>query len=110
MTLDKLRGLCLSFPGVTEDIKWGHDICFSVGQKMFCVTSEEGGASFKVSDEEFEVLTGRNGIVPAPYLARNKWVFVREFSSLKYKEWEHFIAQSYSLVRSRLPRKMQQEL
>lgn len=110
MTLDKLRDLCLSLPGVTEDIKWGHDICFSVGEKMFCVTSEEGGASFKVTDEEFGMLTERSGIIPAPYMARNKWVFVETFGALKDKEWKQYVSQSYNLIRSRLSRKVQASL
>jgi predicted DNA-binding protein (MmcQ/YjbR family) len=97
----------MSMPGATEDIKWGHDICFSVGEKMFCVTSEEGGASFKVTDEEFEQLTERDGIIPAPYMARNKWVFVNEFGGLKDKEWKQLVTQSYQLIRAKLPKKVQ---
>lgn len=54
MNLDQLRELCLSFPGTTEDLKWGADICFMVADKMFCVTGEWGGASFKVTPEEFD--------------------------------------------------------
>ena len=107
MTLDQLRELCLSFPGVTEDIKWGQDICFMVAEKMFCVTSAEGGASFKVTAEQFAELTEREGIVPAPYMARNMWVYVAHFSSLKPKEWQLYIRQSYELIRSKLPKKQQ---
>ena len=110
MNLDQLRELCLSFPGVTEDIKWGHDICFSVGSKMFCVTSAEGGASFKVTPEQFTELTERDGIIPAPYMARNMWVYAEQFSSLKPKEWKMYIRQSYDLVRSKLPKKVQSAL
>ena len=56
MTLDYIRNTCLSFDDVTEDIKWGHDICFSIGGKMFLVTSADAnpiGASFKAGDEDF---------------------------------------------------------
>jgi predicted DNA-binding protein (MmcQ/YjbR family) len=38
MNIEQLRKFCLSFPGATEDIKWGADLCFCVGEKMFCVT------------------------------------------------------------------------
>ena len=56
MNIEKLRGLCLSLPGVTEDIKWESDLCFSVAGKMFCGTSVDvdSGASFKVTVEDPE--------------------------------------------------------
>lgn len=107
MNVESLRDLCLSFPGVTEDIKWGSDLCFSVGEKMFCITSADmdEGASFKVRDEEFKVITSREGIIPAPYLARAKWVYVLDFSRMTDTEWQHYIRQSYELVKAKLPKK-----
>ena len=41
MNIEQLRKFCLSFPGATEDIKWGADLCFCVGAKMFCVTGAD---------------------------------------------------------------------
>ena len=41
MNIEHLREYCLSFPGATEDVKWGSDLCFSVGAKMFCVTGAD---------------------------------------------------------------------
>jgi predicted DNA-binding protein (MmcQ/YjbR family) len=43
---------------------------------------------------------------PAPYVARYKWVLVEEVGSLSRKEWEHYVRQSYDLVRARLPKKL----
>lgn len=112
MNIESLRSLCLSLPGVTEEIKWGHDLCFLVAGKMFCVTSaeDESGASFKVQEEEFELLTQREGIIPAPYMARNNWVFVLDFSWLSDAEWEHFVHQSYTLIKDKLPKKLRDQL
>ena len=31
MTIDDLRTMCRALPNVTEDIKWGHDLCFLIG-------------------------------------------------------------------------------
>jgi hypothetical protein len=31
MDIDQLRAICTALPAVTEDIKWGHDLVFSVG-------------------------------------------------------------------------------
>jgi predicted DNA-binding protein (MmcQ/YjbR family) len=112
MNIESLRALCLSFPDVTEDIKWGNDLCFLVGEKMFCVTSVsvDEGASFKVCDEEFEEMTSREGIIPAPYLARAKWVYVLDFSRITDAEWQRYVRQSYELVKAKLPKKLQESL
>ena len=107
MDIDALRDLCRSFPAVTEDIKWGHDLCFSVAGKMFCVAALEGPltVSFKVKDE-FEELANLPGLRPAPYVARYKWVLVEDVRKLSRKEWEHYVRQSYDLVRAKLPKKL----
>ena len=107
-----MRELCLSLPGVTEDIKWGADLCILVGEKMFCVTSIDPphSVSFKVTDEEFDEMVARQGIIPAPYMARNKWVNVQEWSGLTDAEWDNYVKQSYALVKAKLPKKVQKEI
>jgi predicted DNA-binding protein (MmcQ/YjbR family) len=112
MNIESLRTLCLSFPGVTEDIKWESDLCFSVGEKMFCAASADidQGASFKVLDEEYRELIAREGIIPAPYLARAKWVYVLDFLWLSDTEWERYVRQSYELVKAKLPKKIRESL
>jgi predicted DNA-binding protein (MmcQ/YjbR family) len=112
MDVEALRKFCNSLPHVTEDIKWGHDLCFSIGEKMFCVTGIDPpfSTSFKVKDEEFDEMCSRPGIEPAPYVARYKWVLVTGAGSLDMKEWQHYIKQSYELVKSKLPKKIQNQL
>ena len=112
MSIDCIRQLCKKLKGVTEDVKWGNDLCFCVGGKMFCVSPLEGAfnASFKCSDEDFAELTERENIIPAPYMARNKWVHVEKASALKKQEWEDYVLQSYQLVASKLPKKIQREI
>ena len=112
MDIDQLRELCLSLKGVTEDIKWGHDLCFSIGGKMFCVASLDPpfNCSFKVKDEEFEELSRKEGFIPAPYMARAKWVKVTQPSKLNKKEWNHYIRQSYELKKDSLTKKMKKEI
>jgi predicted DNA-binding protein (MmcQ/YjbR family) len=108
MNIDSLRELCRALPAVTEDIKWGHDLCFSVAGKMFCVAALEGplSVSFKVKDEEFDELSNSPGLRPAPYVARYKWVLVEDVNKLSRKEWSHYVKQSYDLVRAKLPKKL----
>jgi predicted DNA-binding protein (MmcQ/YjbR family) len=112
MNIESLQKICKSLPAVTEDIKWGNDLCFSIGKKMFCVIGLQipSSASFKVKDEEFEEMSTREGLVPAPYVARYKWVLVTDLDKLSKKEWEFYINQSYHLVKSKLPKKILNEL
>ena len=112
MDTEKLRVYCLSFPGATEGIKWEDHLCFMVGEKMFLITgmSDEDNVSIKVSDEDFETLPERDGIIPAPYMARNKWVAITKRSALKPKEWESLVRQSYEIIRSKLPKKVREGL
>lgn len=112
MNIEALRDLCLGLPGVSEDIKWGADLCFQVGGKMFCVTGIEGesGVSFKVKHEEFDELSVSNDIIPAPYMARNKWVQVQSWNRFDKQEWDYYVKQSYELVKMKLPKKVQKEI
>ncbi|PKV75369.1 MmcQ/YjbR family DNA-binding protein [Pontibacter ramchanderi] len=112
MNIEELRSFCLNLKGVTEDVKWGNDLCFLVGNKMFCVTSLDGepSVSFKVTDAEFDVLSTSIGIVPAPYMARNKWIQVQSWERLSRLEWENYVKQSYELVKAKLTKKLQREI
>jgi predicted DNA-binding protein (MmcQ/YjbR family) len=112
MEIDWLRKICLSLAAVTEDVKWGNDLVFSVGGKMFCVAALEPpfGCSFKVKDEEFEEVSTKDGFMPAPYMARAKWIKVNGPSKLNKKEWEHYIQQSYDLVKMKLTKKQREQL
>ena len=108
MDIETLHDFCLGLPATTEDVKWGHDLCFSVAGKMFCVASLEAPltVSFKVRDEEFDEMANSPGMRPAPYVARYKWVLVEEVGRLSREEWEHYVKQSYELVRAKLPKKL----
>jgi predicted DNA-binding protein (MmcQ/YjbR family) len=112
MNAETLRDICLQFPAVKEEIKWENDLVFSIGGKMFCITSfeEPFKASFKVPDDEFEELCGREGFSPAPYLARARWVMVSNDARFSKTEWETYLRQSYVLVKGKLTKRLRQEL
>lgn len=112
MDIEILRNICKKLPHTTEDIKWGNDLCFCIAGKMFCVTSliPPFTVSLKVKNEEFEGLSSSEGIIPAPYVARYKWVLVQQADRFSKKEWEHYIRQSYELVKAKLSKKLKQEL
>ena len=113
MSVVELQLLCKAFPGMTEDIKWENHLCFNVGGKMFLITSPDNvphSASFKATDEDFELLTQREGFIPAPYMARYKWVHVDDINRLSHKEWEKYARLSYEQVFAKLPAKLKKEI
>ena len=113
MHIEQLRSLCLSYPGTSEGIKYGAELCFMVMGKIFCASQlkDLNQASFKVSEERFEELCEREGIAPAPYGgAKFKWVRVSDFDCLSDAEWEDLIQEAYQLVKAKLPKKVQASL
>ena len=113
MTVEEIQDICRQMPGVTEDIKWEHDLVFSIGKKMFFVVELDQSptiASFKVTDDEFEEICNWKGFKPAPYVAKYKWVLIEDINNMKKPDWEKYIKQSYELVKSRLPIKLRKQL
>jgi predicted DNA-binding protein (MmcQ/YjbR family) len=118
MNFERARAFCESLPAVTQDIKWGADLCFCVGGKMFAVTWLDGGLdggkasgfSFKVDEHRFLELTDRPGIIPAPYLARAKWVQIKTADALTDTEARELLARSHALVAAKLTRTVRREL
>ena len=112
MDIEILRSVCLSLPAVTETVKWGNDLCFCIGEKMFCVTSLEPPhtLSFKVTDAEFDELAGSEGFKPAPYLARAKWVLITDPSKLNKRSLKNYLQQSYDLVKAKITKKQRKDI
>ena len=111
ITPAQLETLCGHWPGVTRDIKWGGELVFSVGGKMFVVMPVDGGRlAFKVEDERFLELTDQPGMIAAPYLARARWVSVVEPKRFTTHELSEHIRTAYGLIRAKLTKKLQAEL
>ena|SRR6218665_2677010 len=111
--LEEIRNNCLKLKGTTENIKWENHLCFCVAEKMYLVTAPDTlpvSASFKASDEDFELLINRDGIIPAPYMARHKWVHIDNIERFSIDELSDYARKSYELVKSKLPRKVQSDL
>jgi predicted DNA-binding protein (MmcQ/YjbR family) len=112
MDIETLRSICLDLPGATEGIKWGNDLCFMVAEKMFCVSSLDAPlkVSLKVRDDEFDEVSNLPGIIPAPYMAKHKWILIGDVKGFTQKKWKEYIRQSYDLVVAKLPKKTQAQL
>jgi predicted DNA-binding protein (MmcQ/YjbR family) len=113
MDVEWLRKTCLAFPHATEQIQWGNDLVFKVAGKMFAVAPLEPAPvclSFKCSDESFAELTERPKIIPAPYMARAKWIALEGSDGISRAELLELLRTSYDLVFARLPKRVQAEL
>jgi predicted DNA-binding protein (MmcQ/YjbR family) len=112
MSLAQVRQFCRSLPGVAEDVKWGNDLAFTIGGKMFCVICLDPPhqISFKCTPETFAELIEQPGLIPAPYMARAMWVQEPELgTALGRRDRERLVKTSYELVQARLPRRQKSE-
>ena len=101
MNVESIRRFCLSFPEAKEKLQWGDALCFKIQGKLFAVLSLESvppGITLKCSPEKFAELTELEGIVPAPYVGRYKWVLVEDVNLLPAAELKDLIKESYGLV------------
>ncbi len=109
MNAKQLQAFCISLPGATEQIQWDDDRVFKIGGKMFACSGleEDSLYSFKAGDRFLE-LTDLPGIIPAPYLARAKWVQIDPSKcQLGEKQLQELIESSYEQVLQKLPKKTQ---
>ncbi|MCC7536046.1 MAG: MmcQ/YjbR family DNA-binding protein [Deltaproteobacteria bacterium] len=113
----RVRKVGLSLPGVTEQIQWVDHLLLKVGGKMFVVLSTTDASmpgshvmSIKCSDDDFDRLTALPGMVPAPYLARAKWVAFESFDAIPFGELDGLVSRAYELVAAKLPAKVRQAL
>ncbi|MGD0214432.1 MAG: MmcQ/YjbR family DNA-binding protein [Terriglobales bacterium] len=107
--VDWVRKLCLSFPDVTEDMPWEDNLCFKVRGKIFTGVVLSDGRfpriTLKCAPEAFHELLEIEGISPAPYVGRYKWVMLANSRVLPAAELEAVIRQSYELVAANAPKK-----
>jgi len=112
MSIDWVRQYCLSLPHTTENVQWGNDLVFKIGGKMYAVANLEPGKyclSFKCAPDTFAELIEREGIAPAPYLARAHWVAL-ENESLRPPELKQLLREAYDQALSGLAKKARAEL
>jgi predicted DNA-binding protein (MmcQ/YjbR family) len=106
-----LKDFCRSLTATTEDVKWGDNHCFSVGGKLYAGfdLDDEKTYAFLCDDEDFDRLTERPGIIPAPYSARFGWVRVTA-PALSLAEASAQLTKAHALAAAKLSKKKQREL
>ncbi|HTW48660.1 MAG TPA: MmcQ/YjbR family DNA-binding protein [Acidobacteriaceae bacterium] len=118
MDAEKLRALLLTLPDVAETMQWGENLVYwipdkSMGGKMFAVInlgSPRSVVSFAAGPEGFAELVEREGVFPAPYLARAHWVAVERWDTLPARELQSLLTRARELVYAKLPKRTREAL
>ena len=114
MRYEEIETFCLSLRAATTVVQWGGHHVFKVGDKMFALLGNKSekpqSLSFKVSDDSFHILTQMPHIIPAPYLARAKWVCLQRLNALTTKELKGYLARAHTLVACGLSKSKKLEL
>ena len=119
MTLEKLRELCLSLPGVYEKMPFtafptGSDIlCFYIGPKTFCLTDIYNFEYFNLKgkpEDNIELCERYASITPGWHMNKRHWISVHVPGDVSDDVIERLVCQSYDIVLSSLSKKIREEL
>ena len=115
MTRDQFNSFCSSLKATTNVVQWGNASVWKVGGKIFAICSTWGDGSgqkigFKCSDFSYMVLIEQEDIVPAPYLARAKWVQLQSPAAMPDDEIKTYITEAHRIIAAKLTKSRQREL
>jgi predicted DNA-binding protein (MmcQ/YjbR family) len=114
MDNERIRAICLKLPHARETLNWGHHLVYWAGErelggKMFAMTDLDGTGTgvlwFHCGAERFHELLEREGILPAPHLARAYWVAVERWDVLRPREIEEELRLAHALIYEKLPKR-----
>lgn len=108
-----MREMLLKLPHVAETMQWGENLVLwagdkAIGGKMFAVVDlGKGGPvmSYAAGPERFAELVEREGVIPAPYLARAHWVAVERWDVFRSAEWKSELEAAHALIHAKLPKR-----
>ena len=109
---DPLAEFCRYLTGATEDVKWGKDLIFSVGGKMFAGFQMPEGEplGFKVDPLVFDEWVTRPGVIPAPYMAKHSWISVTDRRKVPEATLKKLLKESHRLTAAKLSGRMREKL
>lgn len=116
MTRDEFDRFCESLHATTHIIQWGGASVWKVGEKIFAIASpvakdcDHQPISFKCSEISYDILCEQDGLAPAPYLARAKWIQIQKQGALSEDELKDYIQTAHDIIRCKLTKKVQRDL
>ncbi len=115
MDAERAREFLLTLPHAVETQQWGDNLVFWVGDKriggkMFALIDlgagvSKGVAMYSAGPERYAELLERDGLIPAPYMARIHWVAAEKWSALRNSEWEEELRAAHAITYNKLPQK-----
>lgn len=115
MTRDEFDAFCGQLTATTNVIQWGNASVWKIGGKIFAVCSVWGAGnhpkiSFKCSDLSHALLIQQDGLIPAPYLARAKWVQMEQADALTDDDLKAYITAAHALISAKLTKNLRKDL
>lgn len=123
MTLDEFNTHCSNLTAATKVVQWGGSHVWKVGGKIFAISELGTGPdkadngdeqavsmAFKVSETSYQMLSELEGVGPAPYLARAKWVRVDADAALSDDDRKIYLSEAHRLIANRLTKKLKADL
>ena len=112
MNLRSFDAACKKLPGAVLSIQWGEEHVWKIGGKLFAISSPHRKpfvCSVKASEVAREVLKGKPGISPAPYLARAGWLLIED-GAMPDADIADMIRVAHALIAAALPKEKRAEL
>ncbi len=123
MNAEGLREFLLGLPNVHETQQFGGLVFWvgdkAIGGKMFALINldepkdparPEPVMSLYAGPEAYSLLLETEGVMPAPYMARNHWVALRDWQVYRKVELERLLTSAYEGVQARLPKRTRLQL
>ena len=119
MDAEGVRAIVKKLPHVAETVQWGDNLVFWVGDKsqggkMFALVDLSGTGkavlSLAANRERGAELLEREGMIPAPYLARAGWVALERWDALTRQELTEALRDAHAHVLARMPRRVREAL
>jgi predicted DNA-binding protein (MmcQ/YjbR family) len=114
MDIERIRAYLLTLPHVLETEQWGGLVFWigdkAIGGKMFVMLPLEREEeprrrviSYSAGPEHYAELIEREGIFPAPYVARIHWVAIEHWGVFRTTEWQQELSAAHALTLAKLP-------
>jgi predicted DNA-binding protein (MmcQ/YjbR family) len=120
MDVERARKFLLSLPHAVETMQWGDNLVYwvgdkAIGGKMFTLIDlgnglSKGIAMYSAGPERYAELLEREGLVPAPYMARIHWIAVAQWSALRNSEWEDELRAAHAITLAKLMKRTREVL
>jgi predicted DNA-binding protein (MmcQ/YjbR family) len=114
MDVEGARAFLLSLRHVVETQQWGDNLVFwvgdkAIGGKMFALIDlsdgRHGTIMYPAGADRFHELLERDGLRPAPYMARIFWVAADSWAVWRNAEWHQELSHAHAITLAKLSRR-----